>query len=127
MLEQQTILLFPPKSTRRWSIVHGDNRAPLGWAHWTGGYLSGHVLEVREQEEDPLVFTVRRAWSVLPRRLIHDAEGRYIGAVLGSRVENAKGRLLIRRAWHKDRRYSAFMSLRGEEIAEVAPRIAGYF
>jgi hypothetical protein len=52
------------------------------------------VLEVREADDAPLVFTVRRAWSLVPRFEVRDAEGRPVGFVAGRAVADGGGRYL---------------------------------
>jgi hypothetical protein len=51
------------------------------------------VLEVREQEDAPLVFTVRRRWP-RRRREVRDADGRLVGWLMGPVVGNRHGRRL---------------------------------
>jgi hypothetical protein len=52
------------------------------------------VLEVREAGDAPLLFTVRRAWSLSPRFDVLDAEGRAVGSVAGAVVADRTGRCL---------------------------------
>jgi hypothetical protein len=52
------------------------------------------VLEVRETEDAPLVFTVRRALSVWPRFEVCDADGRTVGSVAGQLVIDRNGQFL---------------------------------
>ena len=47
--------------------------------------------EVREAGDAPLVFTIRRAWSLLPRLEVHDAEGRLVGSLVGRVVSDRNG------------------------------------
>ena len=50
------------------------------------------VLEVREAEDAPLVFTVRRVWSLVTRYEVRDAEGRPVGTLAGSVMAGRDGR-----------------------------------
>jgi hypothetical protein len=50
------------------------------------------VLEVREAEDAPLVFTVRRVWSLVTRYEVRDAEGRPVGSVAGPVITSRDGR-----------------------------------
>ncbi len=52
------------------------------------------VLAVHEHEDEPLLFTVRRAWSLLPRREVRDADGQRVGSLLGRLVQDRYGQTL---------------------------------
>src|SRR3954454_14029752 len=99
MLETRTLLLRARTPDGVRPIVDAGTGAPLGYAHQTapGGpawwrWLAGPVLEVREQDDEPLLFTVRRAWALLPRREVRDAEGHWVGTLLGPYLEDRYGR-----------------------------------
>jgi hypothetical protein len=49
------------------------------WREW----LFGPTLAVYEADHQPLVFTVSRRWSLLPRRDVCDAEGELVGTIGG--------------------------------------------
>jgi hypothetical protein len=79
-------------------ILDGESGAALGYACWepettcSWRRLFGRgVLAVHEQEDEPLLFTVRRAWSLLPRREVRDAEGQPVGTLLARLVHDRHG------------------------------------
>jgi hypothetical protein len=53
------------------------------------------VLEVREIGDAPLVFTVRRRWSLFRTREVRDAEGRHVGILNGSVVQGPGDRRVV--------------------------------
>jgi hypothetical protein len=86
MLEQPTLLLHPwspasaPGPTR--AITDPTDGRLLGTVRWTVpparswfGWLRRPTLAVHESEDEPLVFTVRRLWSLAPRWEVSDADG----------------------------------------------------
>lgn len=70
-------------------VALGSARPTAGPALWL---LAWPVLEVREAEDAPLVFTVRRTWSLLSRYEVRDAEGRPVGSLAGRFVMERTGR-----------------------------------
>ncbi|HTU89653.1 MAG TPA: hypothetical protein VMF69_06110 [Gemmataceae bacterium] len=102
MLEHRILLVrsrTPVPAVR--DIVDGDSGAVLGYARWEPEpapwwrRLFGQgVLAVHEQEDEPLLLTIQRAWSLLPRRQVCDAEGQPVGALLGRLIHDRYGRLL---------------------------------
>jgi hypothetical protein len=99
MLEHAVLLLAPPKGSNR-AILAPDG-APLGSARWRprkGPWwrLRPAVLAVHEHEDEPLLFTVRRRWPLLPWREVRDAEGRRVGYLFGARISDRLGRRLAR-------------------------------
>jgi hypothetical protein len=83
------------------AIVDGDSGTVLGYARWETEptpwwrrMFGGGVLAVHEQEDEPLLFTVRRVWGFLPRREVCDADGQPIGTLLGRLVHDRYGRPL---------------------------------
>lgn len=99
MLEQPLLLLRPRDASPRRAIVDAPTGVPLGFARrlpaaerpWWG-QLGRPVLAVHEHEDEPLLFTVRRCWSLLPWHEVQDADGRSVGQVLEGLVENCYGR-----------------------------------
>jgi hypothetical protein len=97
MLEH-SVLLVRRGATR--AIVDGDSGAPLGFARWQTEWpgawriFARAVLAVHEQEDEPLLFTVRHAWSLLPRNEVRDAEGNLVGSLLGRFTYDRFGRQL---------------------------------
>ncbi|HEY7154310.1 MAG TPA: hypothetical protein VH575_10170 [Gemmataceae bacterium] len=101
MLEQRVLLLRPRTASAVQAIADGESGAPLGFARWQAETPSSwrrlfgrSVLAVHEQEDEPLLFTVRRAWSLLPRREVRDAEDQPIGSLLGRLVQDQHGRVV---------------------------------
>ncbi|HZT81381.1 MAG TPA: hypothetical protein VFA26_14220, partial [Gemmataceae bacterium] len=91
MLEEQTLLLGPwaaggravvaPATGRPLGVVRRQRAARPWWLRW----LAGPVLAVHEADDEPLLFTVRRAWG-LGRREVCDADGRLVGRLRGDRL-----------------------------------------
>ena len=101
MLEHRVLLLRSCTASAMQSIVDGDSGVALGFARWVPTVprawwrvFGRGVLEVHEQEDEPLLFTVRRAWSLLPRREVRDAEEQTVGVLLGHLIHDRFGRLL---------------------------------
>ncbi len=99
MLEHRVLLLRAGASLAERSIVDGESGVPLGTARWRreNGRAWRHwfrrgIMEVREREDEPLVFTVRRAWSLFPRRDVRDADEQEVGFLSGLRVHDRFGR-----------------------------------
>jgi hypothetical protein len=99
MLEQQLLVLRPRQAPTPQTLVEAVSGAPLGFTRWRapGNWLShwfvGPVLEVREQEDEPLLFTVRRCWSFATRYLVCDADDTPVGVVYGAQLLDRLGRL----------------------------------
>ncbi len=89
MLEHAVLLLQPSNVLGRREILAGDTGEPIGYAQWrtpTGRlpWLGRGVFEVHEREDDPLLCSVRRCWSLLPWYEVCDAEDHRVGRILGS-------------------------------------------
>jgi hypothetical protein len=67
----------------------GSARSVAARAGWLPSWP---VLEVREAEDAPLVFTVRRSWSLVTRHEVRDADDRPVGALAGRIVTGRGGR-----------------------------------
>lgn len=100
MLEHRVLLLRSHTSPIQ-AIVDGDSGVALGFARWTPTVprawwrpFGRGILEVHEQEDESLLFTVRRAWSLLPRREVRDADEQTVGVLLGHFIHDRFGRLL---------------------------------
>jgi hypothetical protein len=83
------------------AIIDGDSGAVLGYARWETEpspwwrrMFSGSLLAVHEQEEEPLLFTIRRAWGFIPRREVCDADGHPVGSLSGRIIQDRHGRHL---------------------------------
>jgi hypothetical protein len=101
MLEHRILLLHARTTSTRQLIVDADSGAALGYARWERErsrswrrLLCRRVLAVHEQEDEPLLFTVHRTWTFLPRRDVWDAEGQLVGCLLGRFVQDRHGRLV---------------------------------
>lgn len=94
MLEQDQLLVLPGDPTWRRAIVAPSTRTPVGLARWQPGPPRGWrrclrpVLEVREHEDEPLVFTLRRCWHLLPWHEVRDAEDHIVGFLLGPLIQD---------------------------------------
>ena len=98
------LLVRPRAASAVQAIVDGDSGAPLGFARWEAEeespwwrFFGRGVLAVHEHEDEPLLFTIRRAWSLLPRREVRDAEGKTVGSLLGRLVHDHFGRTVAAR------------------------------
>lgn len=65
-------------------------RSGSRWLRW----LRRPILEVRENEDAPLVFTAHRCWGVAPHWEVRDADGNTVGLLYGSVVKDRFGRNL---------------------------------
>jgi hypothetical protein len=95
MLEREILLVRDAGDDGSSAIEDPGTGTPLGSVRPTArrGWLPlPPVLEVREADDAPLVFTVRRAWSFAPRFEVRDAEGRPIGQLAGPMVADGGGR-----------------------------------
>ena len=99
MLEHRILLVQPRTTSDVQPIVDGDDGAPLGFVRWspetTGGWwlpFGRCLLAVHEREDEPLLFTLHRAWSLLPRREVHDADGQLVGTLLGRVIHDRYSR-----------------------------------
>jgi hypothetical protein len=99
MLEHRVLLVRPPRVSAVQVIDDGDSGAPLGFVRRVAAtpgswWLSfgRSLLAVHEHEDEPLLFTIRRAWSLLPRREVCDADGWPVGSLLGRFVHDRHGR-----------------------------------
>lgn len=102
MLEHRVLLVrtrSPVPSVR--DILDGDSGAALGYARWQTEPSSWWrrmfgcgVLAVHEQEDEPLLLTVRRVWKFSTRRRVCDADGQPLGDLLGRLIYDRYGRPL---------------------------------
>jgi hypothetical protein len=99
VLEHRVLLLRWGTASALQSIVDGDSGVALGYARWRPNrtwvwrrLFGGGVLAVHEQEDEPLLFTIRRAWSLLPRREVADADQQPVGSLLGRLIHDRFGR-----------------------------------
>jgi hypothetical protein len=96
MLEESELLLGQPGRDAGRDIAAASG-APVGSARWrppgrpAWWRFGRRVLEVREHDDEPLVFTVRRCWGLLSRYEVRDADGHGIGYVLGPWLQDSYG------------------------------------
>jgi hypothetical protein len=126
-LEQRALVLAPGDGSGRRPLLAAETGLACGSARWRAGgwWWARPVLAVHEQEDEPLLFTVRRCWLPGTRHEVRDAEGRRVGYLRGEWVCDPLGRrLAVRRpggppgAW-------VFRSPGGRPLAELAPGGAG--
>jgi hypothetical protein len=105
MLEYRVLLVQSRTDAAVQPILDGDGGQPLGFAQWPTKparlwwpAFGQCVVEVHEQEDASLLFTVHRAWSLLPRREVRDADGQPVGSLLGRLIQDAIGRPVA--TWH---------------------------
>jgi hypothetical protein len=125
MLEHAALLIGPPDPDGGRAIADAVTGEPLGSARWVrqrpAWWLPAPpVLEVRELDDAPLLFTVRRRWGCVPRRLVLDADGWPVGELVGSVVRNEAGRRVAVREPGRDR-HLVLRGPRGALLAEAAP------
>jgi hypothetical protein len=98
MLERGKLRVRNANNEGERAIEDAETAEPLGSARvairWLGWLPAGTLLEVREAQDAPLVFTVRRSRMLGTRNRIVDAEGRLVGSLAGSVVVNRAGRWL---------------------------------
>lgn len=87
MLEHRVLLVRPGSVSGVRAIVDGDSGKPLGFARWDmetprcwWRAFARPALAIHEHEDEPLLCTVRRAWGVLPRSVVRDADGQPVGS-----------------------------------------------
>ncbi len=102
MLEQPALLLRPRDDDppgRVWivdpatgallgSAGRRTGRDRLGWLPWR----PRSPVEVREGDDEPLVFTLRRAWAPAPGWRVEDADGALVGRVRGPHLLDGHAR-----------------------------------
>jgi hypothetical protein len=132
LLERPAVLLRPADAAALRPITCADTGQPLGFARrpprpkrpwWRR--LTAPPLAVHEQEDEPLVFTVRRPWALSSRREVRDAESNPIGSVRGSRVENIYGRTLAVLGPADASGERIFRTPGGYELARLTPAADG--
>lgn len=101
MLEHRVLLVRWRASSAAQAIVDGDSGAALGYARWEMERIPWWrrlfqcgVLAVHEQEDEPLLLTIRRGWSWPWRCRVCDAEGELVGGMIGRSIHDRYGHLL---------------------------------
>ncbi len=131
MLEQSMLLLRRPAGPATWPIADASTGTVVGFARrqppaslsWWQRLLGSAVVAVHEQEDEPLLFTVRRTWGLWPRREVRDAEGQPVGSLEGGTLRDARGRPIAR--IEGDSTAVIFRGQGGEELAVVSAVPAG--
>jgi hypothetical protein len=95
MLENSDLLLRQDEHVDRRLILAAETETVVGFARWRRtervGWLrvlSPRVLEVREQEDEPLLCTLRRCWTLLPWFAVRDADDQPVGRFLGPVIQD---------------------------------------
>jgi hypothetical protein len=132
MLERAAVLLRPVEDGATRPILCAETGQLLGFARrppqparpwWRR--LRPPPLAVHEQEDEPLVFTVRRPWLLSPRREVRDADDNPVGSVRGPRVENIYGRALATLVPGGEAGERVFRTPGGYELARLSPSADG--
>ncbi|HVS39575.1 MAG TPA: hypothetical protein VMS17_28720 [Gemmataceae bacterium] len=125
MLELPALLLHPPDARSCQAILDAATGAPAGfsrpraaglWDRW----LSGATLEVHEHVDESLLCVIRQG-RFPRRRLVYDAEGRWVGAVFGRRLEDGCGRVVAVRGPNSGMRGDVFRDPDGRQAAILQP------
>ena len=125
MLELASLLLRAPDERSLQTVVDASTGAPAGfarprpaglWERWFGGA----ALEVHEYEDESLLCVIRPG-RFPPRRLVHDADGRRVGAVRGRRLEDRAGRIVALRGPDPAARGDVFHDPEGRPLATLRP------
>jgi hypothetical protein len=85
LLEQPVLLVQAPVVRGTWELLAASGQ-PVGFARWQqqGPWWwrwLRPVLAVHEHLDEPLLATVQRKWTLLPRHEVHDAEGELVGTL----------------------------------------------
>jgi len=98
MLENSTLLLRPAANSAGWQVLAGKPQVVVGLARWRvsrpGTWWSSvwpRVLEVRELEDEPLLFTLRRCWTLLSWFEVRDADDHSVGCFLDPVILDCNG------------------------------------
>jgi hypothetical protein len=126
MLEESELLLRPRNGSALRAIVAADSGKPLGFARWNPAerrpwwrWLVPGTLEVREQEDESLLFTLRRAWTLLAWYEICDADGVLLGRVIGRVVQDHEQRCFAVHQSEEQPGRTAFVSPAGLRLARL--------
>jgi hypothetical protein len=124
MLEHGELWLPPADGPVARTIAAAAGGPALGSARWLGRPgpwwwpLARPLLEVREDDDEPLLFTVRRCWGLTCRYEVCDADGQRVGLLSGSSLRDCFGsRLAMRRIDGPGG--EVFLDPKGRLLAEV--------
>ena len=130
MLEHATLLLQPPDASSVRAVVEPAAETPLGFVRprplgLLERWLGGSLLEIREQQDESLLCTIRNSW-IRPRSLfVYDADDHCVGAVRGRRLEDRTGRNLARRRTNAEFKGDAFTDPEGRPLATLRSEADG--
>jgi hypothetical protein len=94
MLETRMLLLSPALDGQPRAIADAETNAPRGFALWQSEtnrwwtWLRPPLLSVHEQEEAPLIFTVRPCGLLGRQQEVRDAEDQRIGYLDGTAIRD---------------------------------------
>ena len=98
MLEHRVLLVRPWTPSSLQVIVDGESGSALGYARWETEpspwwrrLFRRAVLAVHEQEDEPLLLTIRQGWSWLPSCCVCDADGNAVGSLRGRLIHDRYG------------------------------------
>jgi hypothetical protein len=131
MLERPVLFLRPPAGPAARAIADGESGTVVGFARrvppeavpWWRRLVGPVELAVHEKDDEPLVFTVRRAWGLWPRREVRDADGHTVGSLRAGAVLDSRGRPVA--AIEGDGGGRVFRGRGGDELAVVSPVTGG--
>ncbi len=127
--------IFDPQTQEQVGIVRERSASPLPWLHWLPGKRTGTTtLEVRETEDESLVFTVYRSIGLWRCRIkVYDADDQLMGFGMRSGVGGRDGFWIYDRydfpfAEIKDTlrgRSYTFLATNGRELATATSEQGG--
>ncbi len=123
MLELASLLLQAPDGRSRQAVVDASTGAAAGFARprpaglWQRWFV-GAALEVHEHEDESLLCVIRPG-RFPRRRLVYDADGRWVGAVRGRRLEDRGGRVVALRGPDPAARGDVFRDPDGRPLATL--------
>ncbi|MBI1918492.1 MAG: hypothetical protein HYS12_27690 [Planctomycetes bacterium] len=135
MLEQPALLLRPwapgDALPRRVWVVDPTTDAVLGSARRRGGrgrfarlrWWGRPVIEVRESDDEPLLFTMWPGWGFAQRWRVEDAEGGRVGRVAGPFLLDRRDAALA--VLRRGTGGTSYQDAHGRELAETEVRNEG--
>jgi hypothetical protein len=73
-------------------LLGSARRQPLSGGLWQ--WLTSPIVEVREDDDEPLLCTLHRVWSLGLLWEVRDADGHLVGLVRRNRILNRVGQLI---------------------------------
>ena len=138
MLELARLLisswLAPLPGEREWQrkIRDAETATDVGRAVWQPrlihrwlGPLWPAFIEVREIDDEPLLFTARRVWALWPRWEIADADQRGLGSVRGSWLTDLQRRRIAQLHYSVSHDVCRIQAINGDMLATMTARGAG--